>query len=103
MTLKKRIVRIGDKGMNIFQSNLEKTVKAINYLVKKKVRITVEKIRQFHDIKSSNRSKVNFIWRGLAYLNNQNVLKCISKNSPKIYELTPQGKEYIENFDLKIE
>lgn len=90
-------------GVDFFQKNLGETIRAINYLVKKNVRITVEKIRRFHKIKSSNRSKINFIWRSLKYLITQDVLKCTSKNSPKIYEVTTKGKEYIENFELKIE
>ena len=89
--------------MNFFKSNLEDTVRAIKDLVKKNRRITVQKIRQFHEIKSSNRSKINFIWRSLKHLTAQNVLKCIIRKSPKIYELTPQGKEYINNFILKKE
>ncbi len=89
--------------MNFLKINLAETVQAIKDLVKRNVRITVEMIRLFHEIKSSNRSKINFIWRNLKYLATRNVIKCINRNSPKIYELTTRGKEYIKNFDLKIE
>lgn len=88
--------------MNFFKRNLEDTIHAIKDLVKTNRRITVQNIRLFHEIKSSNRSKINFIWRSLEYLAEQKCLKCIDRNSPKIYELTPQGKEDIYKFDLKI-
>lgn len=84
--------------MNFFKINLEETIRAINYLTKKDGIITVEKIRQVNNIKSSNRSKVNFIWRALDHLVTKDALEYVNKNSPKIYKLTSSGKNYIDNF-----
>ncbi len=96
-----QINKIGGKGMNFYQINLEETIRAIGCLAKKNGIITVRKIRRENNIKPSNRSKINFIWRALKDLVTQNVLKCINRNSPIMYRLTSSGKNFITNFNLK--
>ena len=87
--------------VNFIETNLKETVQAIKYLAKNKGVITVKSIRGVNKIKSSNRSKINFIWRALDRLAWDNHLKLINDSSPKIYKLTSSGKEYINNFNLK--
>ena len=59
--------------MDFFIKYLSETVEAINKMGNGT--ITVKKIRTFQDIKSSNRSRINFIWRSLAYLAEKGILE----------------------------
>lgn len=66
---------------------LEETLEAVNSYIEKNVNtICTKSIRNYHGIKSSNRSKVNFIWRSLNYLESQGILRVNGTTTPKKYE-----------------
>ena len=69
--------------MDFFIKYLSETVEAINKL--DNGTITVKKIRTIQNIKSSNRSRINFIWRSLAYLAEKNILEENGSQHPKSY------------------
>ena len=55
--------------MDFFLKNLEETLNAINKLIDKNVYlVNTKRIRRCNNIKSNNRSKINFIWRSLKFL-----------------------------------
>ena len=55
--------------------NLSDTVEAVNKLIESNVRlVNTKKIRRCFNIKSSNRSKINFIWRALKILEKERIL-----------------------------
>ncbi len=83
--------------MNFFIENLKETVYGINKI---NGEITVKKIRIVNDIKSTNRSKINFIWRALEYLVKQDVLRINGAKSPKSYYLRKKEKLDIEQLLL---
>ena len=78
--------------MDFFRENLRQTISAINSLMDKTNKITVKKIRDVFGVKSTNRSKTNFIWRGLRVLEEHGVLEIIGTRSPKIYGLKARNK-----------
>jgi len=49
--------------------------------------ITVKRIRTVKDIRSSDRSQINFIWRSLDYLEKQGILALNGSRNPKSYTL----------------
>ena len=61
--------------MDFFEENLKNTINAVNQLRSKNGVISVRKIRYVQKIKSNDRSKINFIWRGLHYLVSKNILE----------------------------
>lgn len=83
--------------MDFVIENLKETIHGINKI---NGAITVKKIRFVNDIKSTNRSKINFIWRSLEYLVKQNVLRINGTKSPKSYYLIKNGKIDVEQFLL---
>ena len=67
---------------------LMEVINLINYLVKeKKYNIDIKKIRKCYKIESSNRSKINFYWRILGYLENLGYLELIKIKPTKTYKL----------------
>ena len=50
--------------------------------------ITVKKIRTLQQVKSSNRSRINFMWRSLAYLVEKGILEENGSQRPKSYRKT---------------
>jgi hypothetical protein len=76
---------------------LSETVEAINSYIEKDINIiSVKSVRAFHNIKSSNRSKIGFIWRSLKYLEQQDILRVNGTTNPKKYKIVP-----IEKIDIK--
>lgn len=74
--------------MDYFIENLKETVLAVNKLIEKRnYFVDVKRIRRCFDIKSSNRSKINFIWRSLSKLEEFGILDQISKNGSKRFEI----------------
>jgi len=62
--------------------------KAINFYYDRNDRwITVKKIRRALDIKPSNRSKINFIWRILQHFENEGYLVRSNERFPKQYKV----------------
>ena len=59
---------------------LKLTLEAINvYISKGNTIINAKRIRSYHNIPNSDRSKINFIWRGLEYLEKAEII-VLSKN-----------------------
>ena len=87
--------------MNFSQINLEKTKSAIKTLTKnnKNFKFTVKNVRWVNNIKSSNKSKINFTWRSLDKLIEDGILEVEDLNSkPKKYKLTLDGKSYFKRY-----
>jgi len=90
--------------MDFFLKNLRETLSAINKLIEGNVYVVnTKRVRRCNNIKSSNRSKINFIWRSLAFLEEQKLLELNGKSNPKTYKILPQEQVDIENFIEKIE
>lgn len=63
-------------------------LKTLNECIRNKVNIiTVKSIRRRNNIKSSDRSKINFIWRDLVFLEKNGFIEIDNNNSPKRYNL----------------
>ncbi len=85
--------------MDFFQKNLKETVEAINKLIDNNVTIVnTKRIRRCNNIKSSNRSKINFIWRALKYLEDQGILRLNGITNPKTYKIIANEKIHIDDF-----
>ena len=74
--------------MDFFIKYLRETEEAINKL--DNGIFTVKKIRTLQNIKSSNRSRINFIWRSLAYLVKKGILEVNGSQHPKNYKKKTQ-------------
>ncbi|MFX1233931.1 MAG: hypothetical protein ACFFBY_05160 [Promethearchaeota archaeon] len=71
--------------------NLRETLHAINKLIDNNVNIVnTKRIRRCNNIKSSNRSKINFIWRSLNYLEKEGILEINGSYSPKTYKIVSE-------------
>ncbi len=84
--------------------NLSDTVVAINRLIESNVNIvTTKKIRRCFNIKSSNRSQINFIWRALKVLEEKGILALNGITNPKTYKIQTDQKIEIDKFLAQIE
>ena len=75
------------------------TLKAINKLIENNIIIVnTKKIRRCNHIKSSDRSKINFIWRSLKFLADKGYLEKNgdSSRSPTNYRITLKEKIEVE-------
>ncbi len=89
--------------MDFFLKNLEETLEAINKLIENSVYVVnTKKIRRCNNIKSSNRSKINFIWRSLKYLENLGILERNGAQYPVNYKIKATEKINISKFLDKI-
>lgn len=80
-------------------NNLKETLEAINKLIDNNVNIVnTKRIRRCFNIKSSNRSKINFIWRSLKYLEEEGILTVNGITNPKTYKIQTDQKIDIEKF-----
>ncbi|MFW9970946.1 MAG: hypothetical protein ACFFDF_12180 [Candidatus Odinarchaeota archaeon] len=85
--------------MDFFEKNLKETVEAINKLIDNNVTmVNTKRIRRCNNIKSSNRSKINFIWRALKYLEDQGILTLNGITNPKTYRIVSNKKIDIDDF-----
>ncbi len=90
--------------MDFFSKNLRETLEAINKLIDNKVNlVTTKKIRRCNNIKPSNRSKINFIWRSLDFLEKEGILEMNGTYSPKAYKIKSNQKINIEEIISQIE
>ena len=90
--------------MNFFFNNLKETLEAINKLIDNKVNIVnTKRIRRCNNIKSSNRSKINFIWRALRYLEEEGILTPNGITNPKTYKIPANEKIDIDDVLSQIE
>jgi hypothetical protein len=70
---------------------LRDVVCVINHFIDKKYdTITVKRIRKFYGIKSSDRSKIQFIWRSLEKLKDKGYID-IERHSSKIEYILPKS------------
>jgi hypothetical protein len=89
--------------MDFFLKNLSETLKAINKMIESNVNlVSTKRVRRCYNIPSSNRSKINFIWRSLAFLEEKGILKANGSSSPKSYNIIPKEKINIDKFIEKI-
>jgi len=85
--------------MDFFLKNLKETLEAINKLINANVNIVnTKRIRRCNNIKSGNRSKINFIWRTLKYLENEGLLELNGGLNPKIYKIKANQTINVEEF-----
>ncbi len=77
--------------------NLKDTLEAINKLIENNVNIVnTKRIRRCYNIKSSNRSKINFIWRALKTLEEEGILTLNGVTNPKTYKIISSEKIDVE-------
>ena len=90
--------------MDFFLKNLEETLDAINKLIDNSVYVVnTKRIRRCNKIKSSNRSKINFIWRSLKCLEKEGILqKNGSQHYPMNYKISTLEKINIPQFIKEI-
>lgn len=63
-------------------------LKTINKCINRRMRvITVKRIRKLNDIESSDKSKINFIWSSLKFLEKNGFIERYNNTSPKQYRL----------------
>ena len=85
--------------MDFFLKNLKETLEAINKLIDNNVNIVnTKRIRRCNNIKSSNRSKINFIWRSLNYLEKKDILEKNGVANPKTYIIKLKDQIDIKGF-----
>ena len=86
--------------MDFFLKNLEETLNAINKLIEKNVYlVNTKRIRRCNNVKSSNRSKINFIWRSLKYLEEEgSILERNGVVNPTTYKIKMKEKINIPEF-----
>ena len=85
-------------------NNLKDTLNAINKLIDNNVNlVNTKKIRRCANIKSSDRSKINFIWRALKFLEQEGILTLNGITNPKTYKILSDQKIDIDNFLDQIE
>ena len=83
--------------------NLEEVLDAINKLMEKNMgTINTKRVRQCYNIKASDRSKINFIWRALDFLEQEGILEHNGKVSPKNYHIMTKKNIDIEKFILQV-
>jgi hypothetical protein len=90
--------------MDFFLKNLKETVEAINKLIDNNINmVNTKRIRRCNRIKSSDRSKINFIWRSLDCLAKEGILEINGIYSPKSYKIKPHEKIDVNAIVTKIE
>jgi len=87
------------KEMDFFKKNVEETLEAINKCIEKGVKIiNTKRIRSCNNIKATDRSKINFIWRSLKYLEEKEILEKNGVVKPITYKIKPDEKIKIKDF-----
>lgn len=90
--------------MDFFLNNLKDTLDAINKLIENNVYIVnTKRIRRCSNIKSSNRSKINFIWRSLKFLEEEGILTLNGITNPKTYKILADQKIDVDKFLIQLE
>lgn len=90
--------------MDFFLKNLRETLEAINKLIDNNVNIVnTKRIRRCNNVKASNRSKINFIWRSLDYLEKEGILEVNGTYCPKTYKIILNEKINIDELMAQIE
>ncbi|MFX1292584.1 MAG: hypothetical protein ACFFAG_16695 [Promethearchaeota archaeon] len=90
--------------MDFFMNNLKATLDAINKLIDNNVNIVnTKRIRRCFNIKSSNRSKINFIWRSLKFLEEEGILTLNGITNPKTYKILVDKRIDVDKFLTQLE
>ena len=90
--------------MDFFLKNVRETLEAINKLIENNVNmVNTKRIRRYNKIKASNRSKINFICRSLALLEENGVLEINGSISPRCYKIKPSSTIDVDDFITKLE
>ena len=90
--------------MDFFLNNLKETLGAINKLMDNNISlVNTKRIRRCNNIKSSNRSKINFIWRSLKFLEEEGILTKNGISNPKTYNISTHQKIDVDKFLSKVE
>ena len=92
--------------MDFFIQNLREKLEAINKLIDIKISIVnTKRVRKCHNppIKSSNRSKINFVWRALKFLEQEGILVSNGQVTPRNYKIKSQEKIDIDEFINQID
>ena len=90
--------------MDFVSKYLRETLEAINYSIEKNYKtISTRIVKKYKGIKPKDRSKTNFVWRSLEFLEKQNVLEVNGSTTPKIYYIKPKEKIDIDNFLRQVE
>lgn len=85
---------------NILVKNFIETITVVNKLKEKNYfTIDVKTIRKFLKIDSSDRSKINFIWRGLRLLEYKGYLKVIKLKPAITYKIPKKKLNLIDVMD----
>jgi hypothetical protein len=85
--------------MDFFLKNLEETLEAINKLIDNNVNIVnTKRIRRCNHVRSSDRSKINFIWRSLNFLEQKDILEKNGIAKPKTYVIKPKDQIDVKGF-----
>ena len=85
--------------MDFFMKNLRETVEAVNKLIESNVNlVNTKRIRRCNNIKSSDRSKINFIWRALKCLEDEGILTLNGITNPKTYKIATDQKINVNKF-----
>ena len=98
------IINLNVHFMDFFLKNLRETVKAINKLIENNVNIVnTKRVRRCNNIKSSDRSKINFIWRSLDCLAEEGILEMDGTYSPKTYKIKSDEKLDVDRIVTQVE
>ena len=90
--------------MDFFLENLKDTLEAINKLIDNNINVVnTKRVRRCNNVKSSNRSKINFIWRSLDFLEKEGILELNGENSPKTYKIKLNKKVNVEELISQLE
>jgi len=85
--------------MDFFLTNLRDTLTAINNLIERNIDMVNTKIvRRCNHIKTSNRSKINFIWRSLNFLEQKGILNFAYRKNIKNFKIIAQKIIDIDKF-----
>lgn len=79
--------------MDFFLKNVRETLEALNKLIDNNVYVVnCKRVRRCNNVKSSNRSKINFIWRSLKLLQSEGILEKNGVCNPVTYKIKPKKK-----------
>ena len=86
--------------MDFFEQNLKEVLLAINYLMQKgNLIVNTKKVRIVNGISPENRSKINFIWRSLKFLEcNYSILEKTDRNGSTSYKIMLEQQIEVEEF-----
>ena len=92
--------------MNILLKNIEEVANAINILIERSqngnVYVKTKRIRDINGVKSSDRSKINFVWRSLKILEGEGILGANGSITPSSYVVNIAGKIDIDRLISKL-